>query len=350
MPIPVKLADHQVLAYELHITNFDIVPLTLKRLEVFAGNDKSEALKIISDDALLAVMDSVGSEMAGMGSSSQSKDTRTIPPGKRAVVFLWVELGLNTKIPASLNHRMVFMTGQPEQVATLENFQVLVSHDSVPLLRPPFDGGVWDAGNGVSNDSTHRRSLVAIDGHVHAPERFAIDWVKVGPNGDSHDGTARNENWWGYGEPVHSVADGEVTQVIDGIPENAPRALPEHVTLDNIAGNYVTIRIANNRYATYAHLQPGSIPVRVHDHIIQGAVIGRLGNSGNSTAAHLHFQLTDEDSVQQSEGVPFIFAKFTDLGPGSKYEIDKHPSILRLDSIPGGSQDEVIEFAAKNEQ
>jgi hypothetical protein len=36
-PIPVKLGDHQVLVYELHITNFDVVPLTLRRLEVFDG-------------------------------------------------------------------------------------------------------------------------------------------------------------------------------------------------------------------------------------------------------------------------------------------------------------------------
>jgi hypothetical protein len=37
----------------------------------------------------------------------------------------------------------------------------------------------------------------------------------------------------------------------------------------------------------------------------------------------------------QSEGVPFILDKFTDLGPGSNYEVDKHPSIPREHSIPG---------------
>jgi hypothetical protein len=37
-PIPVKVDDKEVLVYELHVTNFDTVPLTLKRLEVFCGH------------------------------------------------------------------------------------------------------------------------------------------------------------------------------------------------------------------------------------------------------------------------------------------------------------------------
>jgi len=214
----------------------------------------------------------------------------------------------------------------------------------VPLLESPFDCGVWFAGNGPSNDSDHRRTITAIAGHIDIAQRFAIDWVKVGPNGDSHhDGTARNENWWGYGEPIHAVADGEVTKVVDGIPENTPRVLPKTVTLDNIAGNYVTVRIATNRYATYAHLQNGSIRVHLHDQVHGGDVLGRLGNSGNATGPHLHFQLTDGNSVLQSEGVPFIFNKFSYLGPGSEYETDKHLSISRDHSIPGNS--DVVEIA-----
>jgi hypothetical protein len=268
---------------------------------------------------------------------------------------MWIELGLDKPAPASLRHRMIFGrgvaeggAGSSETETTLENFPVAVSRDVAPQLSFPFDGGVWAAGEGPSNDSAHRRSIAAIDGYIHSSERFAIDWVKVGPNGDSHDGTARNENWWGYGEPIHSVADGEVTQVLDGLPDNTPRVLPTPVTLDNIAGNYVIVRIASNRYVTYAHLQPGSIKVRPHDHVRRGDLLGRLGNSGNATGPHLHFQVTDGDSVLQSEGVPFIFDKFTYLGPGSDYEVDKHPSIPRERAIPGNN--DVVEFAPLKNQ
>ncbi len=342
-PIPVRQAEQQVLVYELHITNFDMVPLTLKRLEVFADSNQSPPLTSIADDVLSAAM-------AKPGSLGGAKDSRTIVPGSRAVVFLWIGLG-NKPAPSSLRHRLVFAAGVPgegESAAAesiLEDFPVAVSQDAVPLLSPPFAGGVWLAGE-FGNDSGHRRGMAAIDGHVHAPERFAIDWVKVGPNGDSrHDGTARNENWWGYGEPVLAVADGEVTQVLDGIPENVPRVLPQLVTLDNIAGNYVIFRIAPNRYVTYAHLQNGSIKVRLHDRVRRGDMLARLGNTGNTTGAHLHFQVTDANSVLQSEGVPFIFEKFTYLGPGSDYELDKHPSIPWTQSIPGNEA--VIEFTSE---
>jgi murein DD-endopeptidase MepM/ murein hydrolase activator NlpD len=190
---------------------------------------------------------------------------------------------------------------------------------------------------------------MAINGRVYDAQRFAIDWVKVGPNGDSHhDGTASNENYWGYGEAVYAVADGEVTQVTDGIPENTPKVLPKQVTLDTISGNCVILQIAANRYVTYAHLQNGSIKVALHERVKRGAVIGRLGNTGQATAPHLHFQVTDGNSVLQSEGVPFVFARFTDLGPGSAYELDKHSSTPRRDSIPGG--DAVIDFGAAKER
>lgn len=82
------------------------------------------------------------------------------------------------------------------------------------------------------------------------------------------------------------MADGEVTEVMDGIPENTPRVLPKPLTLDNIVGNYVILRIAPNRYVTYAHLQSGGIKVALHDHVARGAVIARLGNTGQATAPH----------------------------------------------------------------
>ena len=291
--------------------------------------------------------------MTEAGTINGAKDSPTIGAAKRAVIFLWIELGPGPRTPASLSHRMVFVAGVPTEGSaptetTLEDFPVAVSQDAVPLLSPPFAGGVWLAGDGPSNDSGHRRSIFAIDGHIYSPERFAIDWVKVGPNGDSHDGTARNENWWGYGEPILAVADGEVTQIVDGVPENTPRVLPKPVTLDNIAGNYIIVRIAANRYVSFAHLQPGSMKVRVHDHVRRGDILARLGNSGNATGPHLHFQVTDGNSVLQSEGVPFVFEKFTDLGPGSDYELDKHPSIPRVHSIPGNN--DVVEFTSAKKQ
>jgi murein DD-endopeptidase MepM/ murein hydrolase activator NlpD len=98
---------------------------------------------------------------------------------------------------------------------------------------------------------------------------------------------------------------------------------------------------------TYAHLQNGSVKVRPHQQVHAGEVLALLGNSGNTTGPHLHLQVTDGDSVLQSEGVPFVFPSFTYLGPGSEYELNKHITVRWSDSIPPG--DGVLEFSAARE-
>jgi hypothetical protein len=342
-PIPVRIEQRRVLVYELHITNFDTMPLTLKSVEVFANGEGSAALGILDGATLSTQMIRVGQAMMASGPGGEVKDARVIEPGGRSVLFAWIELQPDRSAPASLKHHMVFDSGGDSVgEAVLEDLEVPVGQGSAPTLAPPFNGGVWLAGSGPANDSDHRRTITAIDGHTYSAERFAIDWVKVGPNGDSrHDGESRNDCWWGWGEPVLAVADGEITQVVDGIPDNTPRVLPP-VTLDNIAGNHVILQIAPDRYVTYGHLKNGSIKVKLHDRVHQGDVLALLGNSGNTTGAHLHLQVTDRNSVLASQGVPFVFEKFTYLGPGSDYERDKHMSAPWANSIPPGNA--VIQF------
>jgi murein DD-endopeptidase len=349
-PIPVTIGKKKVLVYELHLTNFDTAPLILKRISVFASKQDSAPLTTLEDDNLSAATMRIGaSMMMPADSTAKAGDTRTIDPGGRNVVFLWIELPANQPVPTNLWHQIVFSstpagTDRPND-ATLQDFLVAVEQAPAPILGPPFNGGVWLAGDGPANDSGHRRGFLAIDGSVYSPERFAIDWVKVGPNGDTrHDGTSKNENWWGWGEPVLAVADGEITEVVDEFPDNTPRVLPP-VTLDNIAGNHIILQISPDRFVTYAHLRRGSIKVRAQDHVHRGDVLALLGNSGNTTGAHLHLQLTDHNSALQSQGVPFIFTAFTYLGPGSDYP-EKQVSVRWTNSLPPGNG--VLSFEPAN--
>jgi murein DD-endopeptidase len=348
-PIPVRMNTQQVLVYELHVTNFDVVPLTLKRVEVFANDRNGAPILALADEKLSAAMIRLGAPMTMSNDTvaSAANDTRILEPGARAVIFFWIELPADKAAPTTLAHRMVFSATSADGKtadAILENFPVPISHDLVLTLSPPFHGGTWLAGDGPSNTTNHRRAITAVDGHIYSAERFAIDWIKVGPNGDSrHDGPTRNENWWGWGEPVLAVADGEIAEVVDDYPDNTPRVLPP-VTLDNIGGNHVILKIALNRYVTYAHLQHGSIKVRLHDRVRTGDPLALLGNSGNTTGTHLHLQVTDRNSVLEAQGVPFVFRSFTYLGPGADYELDKHISLPWVDSIPPG--DGVLEFDA----
>jgi murein DD-endopeptidase len=340
-PIPVTIDRNRALVYELHVTNFDTVALTLTRVEVFPNEESEQPLLALETEKLSAAMVRIGAgAMKPDGSNHGDQDVRIIFPGGRNVVFMWIELPENRPVPATLKHRFIFSStpaggSHPSDIA-LESFPVSVSQSSVPTLSPPLDGGTWLAGDGPSNSSGHRRTIVAIDGHIYSPERFAIDWVKIGPNEDTHhDGKTQNANWWGWGEPVLAVSDGEITEAVDEFADNTPGVLPP-VTLDNIAGNHIILRIGPDRFVTYAHLQKGSIKVRPGDHVHRGDVLALLGNSGNTTGAHLHMQVTDRGSVLQSQGVPFVFASFVYLGPGADYP-EKRMSAPWLNSMPPGN-------------
>ena len=56
------------------------------------------------------------------------------------------------------------------------------------------------------------------------------------------------------------------------------------------SGNNIVTDIGGGRYLMMAHLSPGSIQVKVGDHVKQGQPIARVGNSGNTTEPHLHIQ------------------------------------------------------------
>jgi murein DD-endopeptidase MepM/ murein hydrolase activator NlpD len=40
------------------------------------------------------------------------------------------------------------------------------------------------------------------------------------------------------------------------------------------------------------------------------AILGQLGNSGNTTGPHLHFQLMTRPSILDTDGLPFVLARF----------------------------------------
>jgi len=108
-PIPVAINKGKVLVYELHITNFDTVPLTLRDIEIFANGESGAPVFKLEGDKLAAAMTRVGAMMMMSSSdASTSPDTRTIDPGGRNVLFLWVELPANRAVPGNLKHRLVF--------------------------------------------------------------------------------------------------------------------------------------------------------------------------------------------------------------------------------------------------
>ncbi|MEN5146384.1 M23 family metallopeptidase [Brevundimonas diminuta] len=165
-------------------------------------------------------------------------------------------------------------------------------------------------------------------GHRSLPfQEFALDLVRVGPSGSTHNaGGADFEDYYAYGEPVLAAADGKVVRAVDGRPEHsqtmrrddesiedysvrhaAGQAALASSARDGMAGNYVVIDHGGSEFSFYAHLQPGSLAVKVGDVVKAGDVLGALGSSGQSTEPHLHFHVCDNEDLVICAGIPVNF-------------------------------------------
>ena len=104
----------------------------------------------------------------------------------------------------------------------------------------------------------HRRALIPINGHAYISQRFAIDRVAERGRQDLYGRSQRQQNYRAYGAEIHAVADGVVTQVKDGLPQNTPgaKSLAVPLSLETIGGNHVIMEIGDGLYAFYAHMQP----------------------------------------------------------------------------------------------
>jgi hypothetical protein len=195
---------------------------------------------------------------------------------------------------------------------------VAVVPGPAPVLRAPLRGAAWIAFNSLGGDD-HRRALNAVDGRVRIAQRFAIDWMCLGPDRRLFHGDPKsNANFYDYGAEVLAVADGRISDLREDLPDNAGsnEASSRNITLDNVVGNYLILDLGHERFALYAHLQPGSLRVKLGDRVKAGQVLARLGNSGNSDAPHLHFQVMDTNSPLGAEGLPYEIDGFTQLGVG----------------------------------
>lgn len=303
-PIVFKAAGGWNLAYELRISNLeDDGDVTISSVQLIDPAGKT--LVEYSGDTLKASLDPAAVVGLKLG------------PRAFTTVFMWISSNSPDGIPAVLRHRVTMKPSDEPHDLTTETQPEPIDRTPVMVIAPPLQGDNWVAFNGPSNTSNHRRAILPFQGRSFISQRFAIDWIQVYPNGELfHGDELQNKNYRGYGHPVLAVADGTVTELKDGIPENTPSPTERAVamTLDTMAGNHIIEKIGDNAYATYAHLQPGSLRVKLGDHVKKGQTLGLLGNSGNSTAPHLHFQICDANSVFACQGLPYAFSSFELVG------------------------------------
>jgi murein DD-endopeptidase MepM/ murein hydrolase activator NlpD len=153
-----------------------------------------------------------------------------------------------------------------------------------PIGGTPFE--TWGIGNYVDVDPRsgtfhdYNGGPYTYDGHT------------------GHDIGLANFGSMDAGVPEYAAAAGTVEAVQDGNYDRntAMATYPP--------ANYVDINHGNGWHTIYYHLRTDTILVHVGDTVVQGQVLGLAGSSGNSTGAHLHFEVQHNGDVVEPEYDP----------------------------------------------
>jgi murein DD-endopeptidase MepM/ murein hydrolase activator NlpD len=233
----------------------------------------------------------------------------------QALVFGHRSLLLQDGAADHLVVRATFRRSDQSRITAETRVEVL--HGPARTVGFPLRGR-WFVAAGASWHS-HHRWVVA--------EEFALDLGRFGEGGTTHRGEgAQVDDYFAWNAEVVAVADGIVVAAVDRFADVAP--LPQHPGeqpeaylgrvmaaqgallaqgFEAIAGNLVVIAHGDGVFSHSAHLRAGSVVVEVGQRVRRGQVIARLGNSGNTTEPHLHFQLADGPDPLHAVGLPAAF-------------------------------------------
>lgn len=300
--------------YELELTNAKPVTATLQKVEVVDGGSPSRVIATFTGDTVLHRLFTLAPKPA---------TNANIEPNGSRLFFIELAFDNSAQVPHSLLHHL-YVLGAASPAATtatpLDYTAALFPIDRLltPVIGPPLKGDGWVAANGCcTTEITHRGSVQSVNGSLFDAQRYAIDWLRLDEQGRFVYGDPSNvKDYIDYGADVIAVADGTVTDTLNTLNDQVPGKLPDPstITIQNVDGNHVVLDIGNGFYAFYAHLQKGSVTVKPGDKVKRGQVIGKLGNTGNTSAPHLHFHIMTGPSALGSDGVPYVIDRFSYAG------------------------------------
>ncbi len=322
--LPVLGSDQKIhIAYELVLENASRrVGATIIRIEALSGGENGAVLGALWGDTLQ-------DNLFGLG--AQPADDLDIGPGEGRLLAMNLELDSTVVAPTTIIHRITALAAvNPGSRTPVETrtfvAQLPVSAPQQLVLGTPLKGKGWVAINGCCETGfPHRMSILPINGALVNAQRFAIDWMQLGDDGALVRGkTDIAANWQGYGSKVYAVADATVVHVINDLDDQVPGSLPDPqtLTLKTIDGNSIILDLGNGYYVFYAHLQKGSVSVKPGDRVARGDQLGLLGNSGNTSAPHLHIHVMTGPSALGADGQPYLLDHFTFVGQVSRQSFE----------------------------
>lgn len=193
-------------------------------------------------------------------------------------------------------------------------------------LRLPLRGRVF-VHSGHDYLAHHRRRdlghpVLGILGVTTNSGRYALDLCLSDARGRLFRGEGKvNEEWVGWGAPLYAPGAGTVVFAssdgkdnrVGGPPYNPDLEELKRNPMDN-AGNTVVIDHGNGEFSLLAHLQQGSVRVKVGERVRAGQLLGRVGMSGDAYLPHVHYELRDGKGAsfgaEPVEGLPARFGNF----------------------------------------
>jgi hypothetical protein len=289
-PSAVVAMNKAYLQYEMYVTSFMTMPVTLTSLEVKDSNNT-------------------------IYTTHYDKKDFVFKPKESKIIYVSIPFNALNDVPDRLINQLTFNGKIKDRKINFPLITPALTVDKTPpvIVSTPLRGSNWLAVNGLSNTSLHRKAALYFGGRPYYPEIYAIDFLQMGKDGKTYKGDRHdNKSYHCYNQDILAVAEGRVALVQDGIPENVPNSntLAVPMTEKTLPGNYVVLDLGNNTFAAYGHLIPGSIKVKVGDRVTRGQVLAKLGNSGNSGEPHLHIQITDKPEFLQSNAKPYGYDRF----------------------------------------
>jgi hypothetical protein len=301
----------QHVVYELQLTNANPTPATVQKIEVLDQSNPAHVLASYEGTELLSRLRTFG----------KTPVTNTeIEFGSGRILLLHLQFDQGATVPGHLIHRISVLGGAvpaptPQTPVQLHYTAAPVTIlAKVPVIGPPLRGNNWVALNGCCEPGgAHRASGQSVNGGLYFAQRFAIDWMRLDDKGRLLNGDdADVHSYTDYGAEILAVADGKVVSTLKDLQDQKPGTLPDisTITIENVDGNHVILDLGNGVFAFYAHMQKDSITVSPGDRVKRGQVLGKLGNTGNTSGPHLHFHLMDSPSTLGSNGLPYVIDSF----------------------------------------
>lgn len=304
--IPVESDGVMNLAYHVSLSNYAEKALTLNKVDVI-DSINGRVIASYSGSTLADIM--IGPTIPPPTPQELIDGTKKL---SHPYLCIWLRMK-KSEVPQSIKHILTF-TGPLGTDVIIEGAPATIQNTEPVVIGAPFRGEGWFCIETTSPKTHHFKCEATKDKVTMNAERFAVDWLQYDSNNKlfSGDGT-KNVNFVCYGKELIAVADGVVTAVHDNVLENDVGMI-RALKWEDMAGNYVSLRIGNGSYAVYCHMIPRSIRVAVGQTVKKGDVLGLLGNSGNSDCPHLHFQICDSNSFYAADGLPYVFDSLTVAG------------------------------------